>query len=154
MIQRIQTIYLALAALLSGLLLNGPIVKLVGSGGEDYRLLYKGIYLFENEIPIVVEKSFPLSILIITVTLLFFLAILMFRKRKLQIRLTVLTTLLNLGILLLILFYTFYTGNKLGADYVLGIKMVFPLAGSIFGYLAFRNILKDVLIIKSYDRIR
>ena len=154
MIQRIQTVYLALAALLSALLMKGSIAKMVGSGGEDYMLTWKGIFLNVDGISEVVEKSYPLTLVIILTVILFTISIFLFRNRKLQIRVTVLTTLLNIGSLLLILFYTFFVGNRLGAEYIFGIKMVFPLAGSIFGYLAFRGILKDELLVKSYDRIR
>ena len=154
MIQRIQTIYLAFAAALSGLLLNGSIVKFVGEGGEDFRLRYSGIFQYNNEIAGMVEKSLPLAILLTLSTLLFIISIFLFKRRKLQIRLTVLTTLLTLGSFFLILFYTWYAGNELSAAYIFNIKMVFPLAGSILGYLAFRGILKDELLIKSYDRIR
>lgn len=154
MIQRIQTVYLAIASLLTGLLLYGPIVKLVGAGGEDYRLLYKGIYSFDNITPVLIEKSLPLAILIIVSAILFILTIFLFRRRKLQLRLSVFATLLSIGNLLLILFYTFYTGNKLGTEYIFNIKMVFPLGAAIMGYLAFRGILKDEMLIRSYDRIR
>ncbi|MEZ4999513.1 MAG: DUF4293 domain-containing protein [Bacteroidales bacterium] len=154
MIQRIQTIYLAVAAALSGILLNGSIVKLIGDGGEEYRLRFSGIYQFQNDIPVVIEKSLPLAILLILSTLLFIISIFLFRRRKLQIRLTVLTTLLSLGSFLLLLFYTWYAVNELSADYIFNIKIIFPLAASILGYLAFRGVLKDELLIKSYDRIR
>lgn len=154
MIQRIQTIYLAVAAALSGILLNGSIVKLVGEGGEDYRLKYSGIYQLQNEIPVLVEKSFPLAILLIMSTVLFIISIFLFKRRKLQLRVTVLTALLSLGSFFLALFYTYYAGHELSAAYIFNIKIIFPLAGSVLGYLAFRGILKDELLIKSYDRIR
>lgn len=154
MIQRIQTVYLALAALLSGLLMKGSIAKMVGAGGEDYWLAYNGIFVNDNGIAQIVERSFPLSLVIILTIILYIISIFLFRNRKLQLRLTVLTTLLNFGSLILILFYTFYVGNRLETEYIFSIKMVFPLAGSIFGYLAFRGILKDELLVKSYDRIR
>ncbi len=154
MIQRIQTVYLALATLLTSLLVKGHIVKLVGPGGEDFRLIYKGLYDYSGTVPDIVMKSLPLALLTVAVAIMFFMAIFLYKRRKLQIRLTLLTTLLNLGILLLVLFYTFYTGSKLEAQYIFNIKMVFPLASSVLGYLAFRGILKDELLVRSYDRIR
>lgn len=155
MIQRIQTLYLALAAALSGLLLKGPIVRLLGMNNQAYELNYKGIYAYDNGvISEAIEKSLPLTIILITVPLLFLLAIFLFRRRKLQIRLTVFASLLLIGAFLLMLFYIFYTGRKLEAELIFNVKLVFPIAGAIFGYLAFRNILKDELLIKSYDRIR
>ncbi|MDT8401561.1 MAG: DUF4293 domain-containing protein [Bacteroidales bacterium] len=155
MIQRIQTLYLALAAALSGFLLKGPIVRLAGNMNQAYELNYKGIYAVENGgLSSVIESSLPLTIILIAVPVLFLLAILLFRRRKLQIRVTVFASLLLAGAFLLMLFYIFYTGRKLEAELIFNIKLVFPVAGTIFGYLAFRNILKDELLIKSYDRIR
>lgn len=155
MIQRIQTLYLALAATLSGFLLKGPIVRLLGIENQIYELNYKGIYALENGLASnVIEKSLPLTIILIAVPVLFLLAIFLFRRRKLQLRVTVFASLLLAGAFLLLLFYIFYTGSKLEAELIFNIKLVFPFAGAIFGYLAFRNILKDELLIKSYDRIR
>ncbi len=155
MIQRIQTLYLAIAAALSGFLLKGPIVRLVSNGNEAYELNYQGIYAIDNRVVgELIEKSLPLTIILIAVPVLFIVAIFLFRRRKLQIRTTVFATLLLIGSFLLMLFYIFYTGRKLEAELIFNIKLVFPIAGAMFGYLAFRNILKDELLIKSYDRIR
>ncbi|MCD4769581.1 MAG: DUF4293 domain-containing protein [Bacteroidales bacterium] len=154
MIQRIQTIYLAVATALSGFLLNGSILTLVGSNGETYVLNWNGIFLIDNSISIPFEKTLPLTILLIIVPLLLFLAIFLYKRRKLQIRVTVLSTLLLLGVFILILYYIYYSGRSLEADYIFNIKVVFPPVGAILGYLAFRAILKDELLVKSYDRIR
>jgi len=154
MIQRIQTIYLAIASALAGMLLNGNIVTLVGNDGGSYALNFKGITDLSNGISSLVEKSLPLTLLIIVVPVLFFISIFLFKNRKLQIRLTVLTTLLNAGTLILIIYYIIYAGNKLNASLVFNVKITFPLIGLILGYLAFRAILKDELLIKSLDRIR
>lgn len=155
MIQRIQTLYLAIAAALSGLLLKGPVLRLVSEAGESYELNYRGIYTVENGLATdIIEKSLPLTIILITVPVLFIMSIFLFKRRKLQLRLTVLSTLLLIGAFLLMLFYIFYTGRKLEAELIFNIKLIFPPVGAVFGYLAFRNILKDELLVKSYDRIR
>lgn len=155
MLQRIQTLYLAIASTLSVFLLKGPVVRLVDSAGETYILNYKGIYSVSNGVLTgLIEKSLPLSVLLIAVPILFFISIFLFKRRKLQIRVTVFSTLILLGSFLLILFYVFYAGRKLDAELIFNIKLTFPVVGAVFGYLAFRSILKDELLIKSYDRIR
>ena len=154
MIQRIQTLYLALATAFSGFLLKGQIFTLVGMDAESYEFNIKGLFRGDNSISTLIERSLPLTILAITVTFLFFLAIFLFKRRKLQIRITVLATLLSFGSLLLIIYYLIITGKTLEAEFIFGIRMVFPAAAAIFGYLAFRGVLKDELLIKSYDRIR
>lgn len=155
MIQRIQTLYLAAASALSVFLLKGPIVGLVAGVTETYELNYKGIYRIEDGITTgLIEKSLPLQIILIAVPVLFFIAIFLYKRRKLQMRMTVFASLLQVGSFLLILFYIFYAGTKMDAELIFNIKLIFPVAGAILGYLAFRNILKDELLIKSYDRIR
>lgn len=155
MIQRIQTLYLAVAAALSMFLLKGPIVRLIADMNIIYELNYKGIFLIGKGVAVTeIEKSLPLTILLIAVPVLFIIAIFLYRRRKLQIRLTVFASLLLIGSFILMLYYIFYTGSKLEAELIFNIKLTFPVAGAIFGYLAFRNILKDELLIKSYDRIR
>lgn len=155
MIQRIQTLYLAVASALSVFLLKGPIVRLVAGITETYELNYKGIYRIDGGITTgLIEKSLPLEIILIAVPVLFFIAIFLYKRRKLQMRVTVFASLLQIGSFLLILFYIFYAGTKMEAEMIFNIKLVFPVAGAILGYLAFRNILKDELLIKSYDRIR
>jgi len=154
MIQRIQTLYLTLATIFSGILLKGRIFSMVGIEGESYELNFKGFFIIGNIDSNLIEKSLPLSILMIIVPILFFVAILLYKRRKLQIRVTVLSTLLSIGVFLLIIYYMIFTGKKLEAEFILRIRMVFPIIGAVFGYLAFRGILKDELLIKSYDRIR
>lgn len=154
MIQRIQSIYLLIVSVLSALLLKGNILKLVGDNGELYNLSYKGISVMQDGNASMIEKSIPLTILLFAVPLLFMFSIFVFKNRKLQLRVTIFSTLLQAGALILIAYYIFYTGNKLGASLLFNIKITFPAIGVILGYLAFRAILKDELLIKSYDRIR
>lgn len=154
MIQRIQTLYLAIATALSGFLLKGDIVKMVGEKGELYGLSFKGISIIGNASSELIEKSIPLAILMILVPVLFFISMFLFKNRKIQIRASVLSTLLFAGVLIMILYYIFIFGKNLGAEPIYNIKLSFPLVGLVFGYLAFRAILKDELLIKSYDRIR
>jgi hypothetical protein len=155
MIQRIQTIYLAVAAALSGLLLNGPIVSLIGDGGELYHLYWKGIMLESSRGSLsLTERTLPLSIIMIIVPLLFIGSVFLYKRRKLQIRATVLATLLMAGAMILMAYYIWFAGNQLNADYFFNFKLTLPPAGVIMGYLAFRGILKDELLIRSYDRFR
>ncbi|MEA1887553.1 MAG: DUF4293 domain-containing protein, partial [Bacteroidota bacterium] len=110
--------------------------------------------VYNGDITALIEKSLPLTLLLITVPVLFFVAIFLYKRRKFQMRLTVFSTLLLIGAFLLMLYYIFYTGRKLEAELIFNIKLTFPIVGAIFGYLAFRNILKDELLIKSFDRLR
>lgn len=155
MIQRIQTLYLALATFLSGMMLKGTIVELLDKSGTLFKLVWNGL-IQENQagVSTMLEQSIPLSIITIIVPLLFFVAIFLFKRRKLQLRITILATLLLIGELFLVIYYIWYAGTKLEADFIFKIRLIFPPIGSIFGYLAFRGILKDELLIKSYDRLR
>jgi drug/metabolite transporter (DMT)-like permease len=155
MIQRIQTIYLALASFFGFMMMNGPIIKLFDPAGAEIKLTWKGLFgesLYG--VDKLIERSIPLSLLIIAVPSLFFIAIFLFKRRKLQLRVAVLSTLLSIGVMLLVLYYIWYAVVKLDSEYIFNIRLIFPVVGAILGYLAFRGILKDELLIKSYDRLR
>ena len=44
--------------------------------------------------------------------------------------------------------------NELNAEWFADISFIFPLIGVIFTWLAIRGIVKDITLLKSFDRIR
>jgi hypothetical protein len=154
MIQRIQSLYIAVVVLLSTLLLYGNIVTFVGTDGAEREIRYSGLYEMSGGAGIKSEPLLPLTILLLIVPLLAFMTLIIFKKRRLQMRLAVLTMLLTIGTALLLGYYIFYVTTKFDAQIVFNIKIVFPIVSSILMYLAFRGILKDELLVRSYDRLR
>jgi len=144
MIQRIQSIWLLLAAIAILCLLFVPV--LISKDGEStYTLNGYGIN----------NKSTNILLLVSTILagLISLLNIFNFRNRRLQIRIASLNILLILG-----LSFWFSSlakqlpGGIKNSD--IGIGLFLPLAAIIFTLLAIRGIKKDEKLIRSADRLR
>ena len=138
MIQRIQTIYLLLAALVLGLLY---IPLSIGTSAPSSEGIYAdGVFnLYDNQVFLGLNLV-PL--------LDYFTAIFLFGNRKIQLLVTSIGSLFSSVLAGL---YTYMVLNH-SAQIAAGIAM--PLLALLFGYLAFRNIKKDEEIVRSADRLR
>ena len=146
MIQRIQTLWLALAGI-AGLMM--------------YKLpLWKGILADGKEQQYLGPQSLLLFSLIIIACLLSFAAILLFKNRKVQKQLTLLAFLLS--VLLVPLEYFMVESFKSSQQekgvvftqnfWLIG--AILPILMVILLFLAYRGIRKDEKLIKSLDRLR
>lgn len=147
MIQRIQTIYIFIAALLTGLLLKLDFTELAVNG-EIYTFNARGIIGGDQ----VLYNGLPILGFIGLITLLHLIVIFLYKKRILQIRLLGFTIILLLG-LVGVMFYFLYAAYD-NAEVVFKIPMVFPVIAVILDYLAIRAIGKDEALIRSLNRIR
>ncbi|NOR76011.1 MAG: DUF4293 family protein [Draconibacterium sp.] len=147
MIQRIQTIYILVAEILIASLFFLKFADL-SANNELYTFSIEGILNGET----LVFDGLPIMIFIGLITLLHLVIIFMYKKRVLQIRITVFTIILLLGLTGLF-FYFIYTGFT-GAKVAFKVPMVFPVVAIILDYLAIRAIGKDEALVRSLDRIR
>ena len=147
MIQRIQTVYLLIAGLLTASLYKLNFAELVVN--NDFHVFNaQGILKGDS----LVFDGLPVMIFIGLIALLHFAAIFMYKKRIRQIRVVVFTILLLLGLVGLF-FYFIYAGFDT-PKVAFKIPMAFPLIAVILDYLAIRGIGKDEALIRSLDRIR
>ena len=151
MIQRIQTLFLIAILVLSGLMLTGDLIKMDSGTGTFFTISFAGLGEEGGE---TIQRLWPLSVVMVIVPLLALTAIFLFKRRKLQMRVTMLVLLLSLGLLILGAFYTIMFDRKIGITVIWQIKAIFPLISAILAWLAYRNIMKDDLMVKSYDRLR
>ena len=151
MIQRIQTLFLLAAAILSGLLLSGDLVRLTAGDSAVFGLSFMGMGGQGGE---VVQRLWPMTVILAVVPLLAFVAIFLYRNRPLQMRLTMLVLLLSIGTLILGAFYVLMLDRKIDITVMWRVKSVFPVITAILAWLAYRAILKDELKVRSYDRLR
>ena len=147
MIQRIQTVYLLISALLVGLLFLLPFAE-VAKDGAVYLFNFKGIVLNG----VLKENGASISILIGIIMALHGVAILSYKKRIRQMRLTVFAVLLMLGLIGMFFYFSYYSLS--GAQVSFKIGILFPVIAIILDYLAIRAIGKDEALIRSIDRIR
>jgi glucan phosphoethanolaminetransferase (alkaline phosphatase superfamily) len=151
MIQRIQTLFLAAVVILSAFLLTGDLLVMDNGAGTLFTISFTGLGESGGNL---LQRLWPLSILIGVVPLLALTAIFLFRKRQLQMRVTMLVLLLSLGTLIMGAFYVLMFDRKIPVEIIWKVKAVFPLLSAILAWLAYRSILKDDLMIRSYDRLR
>ncbi|HEY3369557.1 MAG TPA: DUF4293 domain-containing protein [Prolixibacteraceae bacterium] len=147
MIQRIQTVYLLISALLVGCLFLLPFAE-IAKEGAVYLFNFKGILLDGT----LKENGASISILIGIIMALHGVAILSFKNRIRQIRLTVFSILLMLGLFGMFFFFTYYSFSE--AQISFKATILFPVVAIILDYLAIRAIGKDEALIRSIDRIR
>jgi len=154
MIQRIQTVYYALATILMAFGAFLPVSRFIGDNGQVYLLHTWGIVEAGKESPPVVLSTIPLLILFLVVLCLLLVAMFSFRKRMVQMRLSVFSIVLMIGSLALFYFYRRQGMMHLNADAYFTLYAVLPIVSAILTYLALRGVKKDEELIRSYDRIR
>ena len=147
MIQRIQTVYLFFATLVVGSMFFFDFAELAVDGEF---MIFNAMGIFNGDIEVI--SGLPVQFFLGLITLLNFSIIFLFKKRILQIRVTVFTIILLFGLLAL-LFYFIYISFE-NASIAFKIPLAFPLVAVILDYLAIRGIGKDEALIRSMNRIR
>ncbi|MFB6457546.1 DUF4293 domain-containing protein [Chitinophaga sp. Hz27] len=147
MIQRIQSLYLLLAA---------------GAGvGVLCSNLWKATIAGSAEVSVVnASNNYLMYVLYIIIILIAFACIFLYKKRKLQFRLTVIDILLTLGAII----YQYALVSKQANALVSSGKTIasasylpasfLPIVMVVLLFLAARGIYKDEKLIKSLDRLR
>ncbi len=148
MIQRIQTIYLALGILLSAILFTG--IANYSSNGQEIKY---GIFKIESTAYNV--NTFIIGILAISTILLCAYGISQYKNRKLQMNICHVIFLLAV---LQTLAHAYYhnqllTYFNLSSDFK-QVKLYIPIAVLILSRLALHAIKKDEDLVKSADRLR
>jgi hypothetical protein len=151
MIQRIQTLFLLAVAVLSGLMLTGDLVMMDSGSGTLFSINFLGLAEEGGDI---LQRLWPLTFLLALVPVLAIVALLLYRKRPLQMRVTMIVLLLSLGTVLLGAFYVVMFDRKIDITVLWKVRALFPLVSAILAWLAYRAIFRDELLVKSYDRLR
>lgn len=154
MIQRIQTIWLAISALSSGLLLKGGMVNFLTKAGEKYFIDISGANRLTDAGEELIRGFIPLTSVLILIPVISVAAILLYKSRKTQKMFTMLLIALSVLLTGLLIFYSYIIMKEHNADFIIGIRMLLPLIILISAILAYRGISKDDRLVKSYDRIR
>ncbi len=153
MIQRIQTIFLLLAAIVIFLIFKFPLAEVL-TEGVIYTFKYRGIYDISSDKAELIIQAIPLAVLYGVVLLISIIDIFLYKNRILQMRLAVLNIILLLGSYALAYYYIFAAFSDMEKVINPGIASIFPLIAAILTYMAFRGIRKDEKLVKSLDRIR
>jgi len=151
MIQRIQSVYLLLAALINGYLLLGKGNFYTATGTRNASLSFTSVTISDVKVHDTVSQ---LLLLVIAAACVF--AIISFKKRQLQIKLC--WGIAGLQILLGIMAFVRYKNltTQLGAslDGQIGFWFLAPVVSLVLVLLALRGVLHDDRTIRDMDRLR
>lgn len=158
MLQRIQTLYLAIVALACVLLFFFPLAAFFNELEGNYKLFIYGIRSLDPEPRVVFSAFFtlPLVALVIVSFLLTIITIVSYKKRWLQVRLCAFNVITNIVLIMVIFFFyaPHITGiTKVDPEYNY-FGMLLPLIALAMLILATRAIKKDEALVKSADRLR
>jgi hypothetical protein len=139
MIQRVQSLWLILAAIFAFLSFKLPFY----SGSK----LTEGIT--QPDVRLDAASQILILILAGAVILLSFIALFLYKNRKRQLTLTIINTILSIALVAVyfLQIQKFQTG-------ILSLSCIFTLAIPLFLFLAARGIWRDEKLVKSLDRLR
>ena len=137
MIQRVQTLYL-IGVIVAGILfMSIPAASLIIEG-EIIKFYAYNVWS--------IATLGAISMLIALIT------ILCYKKHQLQIRMSAFNMIIQAGTAIYLWFYC--SNNIEGSDWHVGIAMAMPIIQLILTVLALRGITKDMVILRSLDRLR
>ncbi len=149
MIQRIQTIYLLIVTILSVTCLFLPIGSFIdGSSISEFFNLY-----ISKADGVKDYAPWALFIILILSALISFVTIFFFKKRMLQIRLSIFNIILNVGYYASFIAFLFILKSD-KESFALNWPICLPFINIILSWLAVRAIGKDEMLVKAYDRLR
>lgn len=157
MIQRIQSIFLALVFLLGMVLFVSPVLSFTSYENTYVMNAYHTINSVDNT---VVSKNIGIGAMQGLVALLALVSVFLYKKRQLQIKLCKLNILLVAIQIAAIVLYIDVAKETVSPtspnDVLIGIKYgaIFPILSLIFLYLSIRFIKKDEDLVRSADRLR
>lgn len=160
-IQRIQSLFLLCTAIVNALLFFMPVASLTVPNNFTYEF-YTTKVVQMGEIPVFITWNWMSMILTIAIVILAFGTIFVHKGNTksvkptlfLQLRLSVANIILQLGLIVLVWMQLRGRAGELSADWNANLSFIFPLIGVIFTWLALRGIVKDITVLKSFDRIR
>lgn len=155
MIQRIQSFYLLVIFILSLVTLFSPMAGLHHvESSALYELNYRGLFLIEAGSPSFQASVWLLTAISVLVPVISLITIFLFKKRLIQIRMTIFNIVLSAGFYGMLFIYLWQFGKILEAKFFLELVAAFPLVNIILGVLTVRAIGKDEALVRSLNRIR
>jgi hypothetical protein len=154
MIQRIQSLYLTVIVILLAFLIFFPIAELVRVSDESlFSFSLKGLQTDEGSV-VQNFSAYPLSILFAVSLVITLLTIFLYKKRMLQIRLTVFNVITFLGLQGVMYYYVSFAESSMVGVVSYKLFFVFPTVCAVLAFLALRAIARDEALVRSLDRLR
>lgn len=152
MIQRIQTLYLLIVALLA-ITMNFVSLGMFTTETASFNLTTCGVSTLESGEGLAMS-TWALCALMCVIALLTFCSMFLFKKRILQMRMIGFSMLLWVGFGVATALFVSIIGGELHASFRMGLPLALPLVALILDWLAIRSIGADEALVRSLDRIR
>lgn len=151
--QRIQTLYLFLSGVTATLLLLFTLFTVTQSDLETiYAANFTGLIVSGwTSIKYFNLVSFVLTSL---VTIISFVTIFLYKRRKLQIRLTIIGLLLMVAAIVAFGYMLWRQTDLMQATTQIRFWIILPIINLLCQYLAMRNIIKDDILVRASNRLR
>ncbi len=151
MIQRIQSLYLLVSAILGVVCLSMPLGQFLTAHSEPYACLYN---LWSKNLETGSHNFAPWALfaLLLIATSLTFLDIFLYKHRALQMRVLTLCMILLVGYYAYLAFFVYMHMGE--GSFTPSVTAALPFVCIVLDYLAFRGILKDEMLVRSLDRLR
>lgn len=153
MIQRIQSIYLLLSTVLIAIATALPLMSFI-SMIDTCTLSAFSLVATNAAGELSMVRLWSLGILFCVTALLTFVVIFLFKKRKLQIKLTHYAFIMKIAILAVVAFYTFQLQVADESKFSPELGLLFVPIAMVLDWLAIKAIRKDEDLVRSIDRIR
>ena len=149
MIQRIQSVYLLVVTILMVICMCSPIGSIITNANEISELGNLCITFPDGT-----KDYYPwaLFVILLVVAALSFVTIFLFKKRMLQICLTIFSSVVLIGYYLALVAYLFMLAED--TTFSASWTICLPFAALILNWLAIRGIGADEALVKAYDRLR
>lgn len=151
--QRIQTLYLFLSGVTATLLLLFTLFTVTQSDPETiYAANFTGLIVSGwTSVKYFNLVSFVLTSL---VTIISFVTIFLYKRRKLQIRLTIIGLLLMVAAIVAFGYMLWRQTDLMQATTQIRFWIILPIINLLCQYLAMRNIIKDDILVRASNRLR
>ena len=149
MIQRIQSVYLLVVSILMIVCMCNPVGSIIAGTQEISEFGNLFITLPDGTKD---YAPWALFVILLVVAVLAFGTIFLFKKRMLQIRLTIFSTVVLIGYYLALVAYIFMLAED--TSFTPSWTICLPFVSIILNWLAIRGIGADEALVKAYDRLR
>ena len=150
MIQRIQTIYLLVVAILMGICMFCPVGTIVT--GEKEFSEFTNLYIALGD-GVKDYSPWALFVLLLIVAVLSVVSIFLFKKRMVQIRLSIFNIVLLIGYYITLMVFAL-TMPAEGTSFIPSWVVCLPFVSIVLTWLAIRAIGADEALVRSYERLR
>lgn len=154
MIQRVQSIFIIIAALVMASLIVWPI-DTFGSARGMVELRWDGVFDVTpgTEVP-VIRRMLSLAFVVVVPIILNAVSLFLFKRRPLQMRLAGVAAGFEVCLTAVLVYLSIETARGMEADAHFCVRWLLPLAAAVLDILAYRRISDDEALVRSLDRLR